>query len=208
MRSAGLLLFLVALAGCAGSQPSPARSSPPTAVEVPPSSSATVEPGQASSDSPMPSGGPTTFTSTRFGYSLELPAGWIYSSAATEDWPSEVYPTSASPFSDRFAWGSSLFPGIDISTQRLADGRTAEEFLDWLDAENAKICTVDTTEEIMLDGAVGRLQRQTCGYNAWEVVVFDGDRVYLIYWLGEPARMEEERAQFDRFVSTFRFAPE
>jgi hypothetical protein len=205
-RRMALLAFLVALTGCTGAPPSPPPSQSSASPDLP-TMSATVEPSPVSSASPAPSGGTTTFTSTRFGYSLELPARWTYSSAATEDWPPEVYPTSASPFSDRFASGS-MFPGIDISTQRLADGTTREEFLDWLDTENAKICTVESTEEVTVDEAVGRLQRQTCGYNAWEVTVFDDDRVYLIYWLGEPARMDEERTEFDRFISTFRFAPE
>lgn len=54
-----------------------------------------------------------------------------------------------------------------------------------------------------MDGSTGRLQHQTCGYNAYEVVVFDRDRVYLLYWIGGEV---EDRALFEEIVSTYRFA--
>jgi hypothetical protein len=170
------------------------RSAPPSA---PPDSAApTSEPSDA----------PQVFTSERFGYSLSLPAGWTYV-PATEDWPAGEYPSAISAFTDRFDRRPASFPAIDIQTQRLEDGMTQEAFLAWLDGENAKLCTVESTEEIVIDGATGRFQHQTCGYNSFEATVFDGDRVYLMYWLGATSLVEEERPMFEAILESFRFAP-
>ena len=58
-----------------------------------------------------------------------------------------------------------------------------------------------------VDGLAGRLQRQTCGYNAWEVALIGDGRVTLIYWLGSGSLVTEHRVLLDRVLSTFRFGP-
>jgi hypothetical protein len=146
----------------------------------------------------------TTHTSERFGFSIDLPGEWRYR-PATEDWPAGEYPTGGSAYTDNFEQPPDPFPTVDIVTQPLANDMTPEEFLSWLDIENAKLCTVESTEAVTVDGIEGRLQRQTCGYNAWEVAVFDGNRVYLIYWLGSPSRIEAERPIMERAIASFRF---
>ena len=68
------------------------------------------------------------------------------------------------------------------------------------------ICTVEETSEVGVDGTDARLQRQTCGYNAWEVVAFDGDRVYLIYWLERAVAWPRAIwLIFEQVLATFRF---
>lgn len=145
----------------------------------------------------------TPYTSGQYRYSLKVPENWIYH-PATEDWPQDVYPVGGSSYIDQWELPPGPFPVIDIMTQRLASGMSVEEFMAWLDRNNAKLCTVESTEDIVVDGSTGRLQRQTCGYNAYEVAVFDERRVYLIYWIGGEI---EDRALFEEILSTFRFAP-
>jgi hypothetical protein len=165
----------------------------------------TEQPSQATgSASPSSSAAWTTYTSERNGFSLDLPGEWRYR-PATEDWPAGEYPSGGSAYIDNFEQPPASFPTVDIVTQPLADDMTPEEFLAWLDVENARICTVESTESVMVDGVEGRLQRQTCGYNAWEVAVFNGGQVYLIYWLGEPSRVEAERPILDQVIASFRF---
>jgi hypothetical protein len=79
------------------------------------------------------------------------------------------------------------------------------EFLGWLDEQNAEIYTIESTEKVTVAGAVGRWQNQTCGYNSMEVVLFNEGRVYLMYWLGNLADAEADRARFEHVLSTFAF---
>jgi hypothetical protein len=146
----------------------------------------------------------TSYTSERFGYSLELPGEWRYR-AATENWPADVYPAAGAAYTDNFEQPPASFPTVDIVTRQLDAGETQEAFLTWLDEQNAAICTVEETSEVGVDGTDARLQRQTCGYNAWEVVAFDGDRAYLMYWLGEPSRAASDWLIFEQVLATFRF---
>jgi len=134
-----------------------------------PGSAPTSAPPDSAAPTSEPSDAPQVFTSERFGYWLSLPAGWTYV-PATEDWPSGEYPSAISAFTDRFDRRPASFPAMDNQTQVLEDG-TQEAFLAWLDSENSKICTVESTDEIVFDGATGRFQRQTCGYNAFEATV-------------------------------------
>lgn len=159
-----------------------------------------------SSATPEPSPGATTFTSVRHGFSLELPSDWTYTPATT-NWPPDTYPTGGSSYTDQFAGPPGPFPVIDVVTRAFPERATPDAFLSWLDIENARICTVEETEAVTVDGLAGRLQRQTCGYNAWEVALIGDGRVTLIYWLGSGSLVTEHRVLLDRVLSTFRFGP-
>jgi hypothetical protein len=187
-------VLLVTACGACGGETATTGSGTPSVTRSP---SATAGPtGEASTEW-------IAYTSERFGFSLEVPAGWTYS-AATQDWPAGVYPEGGAAYTDQWALPPGPLPVLDILTQPLPQGTTREEFIADLDEGTATFCTVESTDEIVVDGSTGRLQRQTCGYNAYEVVVFDRDRVYLLYWIGGEV---EDRALFEEIVSTFRFAP-
>jgi hypothetical protein len=149
-------------------------------------------------------------TSVRFGYSLELPPGWVYR-PATSDWPAHTYPAAAAPYTDNWERLPG-FPVIDISTQVLPPGQAPDEFVGALDEGSASVgCNVEATEEVTVDGAAGRFQRQSCASGseiALEVLVFDGDRVYVIYWIGLTEERAEDEQAFRQILDTFRFAPE
>jgi len=187
---------LLALAGTACASPS-----------VTPSQSAPVA-SQAETPAPTPPGG--LVTSVLFGYSLDLPPGWVYR-PATEIWPVRTYPTAGAPYTDNWERLPGPFPVIDISTQVLPADQTEELFMAALDEGNAAIsCSVAATEEITVDGATGRFQRQSCAGGsevAFEVTVFDGNRVYLIYWIGLTEQAAEDEPVFRQILATFRFAP-
>ena len=168
-----------------------------------PTPAATAVPSPTTTDEPSPAAW-TRFTSVRHGFSLELPSDWTYTPATT-DWPPDTYPAGGSSYTDQLA-APAPFPVIDVVTQPLPAGTTADAFLAWLDVENARICTVEETEEVTVDGVAGRLQRQTCGYNAWEVALIGDGRVTLVYWLGIGSLVDERRT-LDRVLSTFRFGP-
>lgn len=153
---------------------------------------------------PVHTTGWVSFVSDRHGYSLDLPPGWTFTPASA-DWPLGTYPVGGSPYTDALAGPGGSFPVIDIVSQPLAPDLSAEDFLAWLDVENARFCKVEETEVVVVDGVGGRLQRQTCGYNAWEVALIAEKRVTLIYWLGAPANRVEERAVLDAVLATFRF---
>jgi hypothetical protein len=181
------------LAACSSGSPS-ASPSPGDSVATP-----------APDPSTLPAG---VVTSERFGWSMELPAGWIYR-PATEDWPVHTYPAAGAAYTDNFEKPEG-FPVIDVSTQRLPTDQTPDEFLTDLDAGNNRIgCTVEQTDEITVDGSVGRFQRQSCAQGseiAWEVAVIDGDRVYLIYWIALTNAVTDDEDQFHQMLSTFQFA--
>ena len=144
----------------------------------------------------------------RFGWSFELPAGWRYR-PATEDWPAHVAPAAGAAYTDNFERPGQDFPAIDVSTQLLPADQTQKQFVAALDAATADVgCTAEATEEITVDGVVGRLQRQGCagGFEAvWEVVAFDGERAYVIYWVGRADAAATDEPAFRRLLTTFEF---
>ena len=179
---------------------------------ITPSASATATEAQATPTAP-PTAAPTPaggiVTSARFGYSLEIPPGWVHR-PATEDWPERTYPSAGAPYTDNWERLPGGFPVIDVSTQVLPADQSQDQFMTDLDAGNTGLgCTAESTEEVTVDGAVGRFQRQLCFSGAelaLEVAVFDGDRVYLIYWIGFPADRAEDEAAFRQILASFRFA--
>lgn len=179
MRRRSQLLLALAIAVVAGCG---AGKSPTLTYAPLPSPLSVASPTPWSSPSPMPSESTawTTHTSLRNGFALDLPPGWT-DAPATEDWPADTYPVGGSPYIDQFAGPPGPFPVIDIVTRPFGDTTTAEAFLAWLDIGNGRICTVEKTDSVSVDGIVGRLQLQNCGYSAWEVVLIGDGRVTIIY---------------------------
>ena len=149
-------------------------------------------------------------TSERLGWSAELPAPeWLYR-PATEDWPPHTNPLPGAAYTDNFERPDEPFPVFDVSTQQLPSDQTQEEFLAGITEFSADFgCVVEAEEEITVDGAVGRLQTQTCASGmerVWEIVVFDGDQVYAIYWVGLIDDAAADEPVFRGIMDTFEFA--
>jgi hypothetical protein len=175
------------------------------------SASASPSPSGPASEQPEPSLELVVgrVTSDRFGWSAELPAPeWEYR-PATEDWPQRTNPLPGAAYTDNFERPGTSLPAFDVNTQQLPADQAHEDFLTDLDAFNEDLgCVVESEEEIAVDGVTGRLQQQTCaqgGENAWEVVVFDGDQVYAIYWVGGFGDAAVDEPVFRGIMESFRF---
>ena len=107
-RASACLIVGVVLAACAGgsASPPPSTSSPAASIETRPSPEASAV-GSATPATPDPSvessaaAGPTPFTSTTYGYSLTLPAGWT-AIQATKAWDGTGAPFHDVPEADQF----------------------------------------------------------------------------------------------------------
>ena len=70
-------------------------------------------------------------------------------------------------------------------------------------------CEVQAEEDVTVDGQAARLQRQSCAggmETVWEVIAFDGERVYAIYWLSLVEEADTDEPLFSETLETFRFA--
>jgi hypothetical protein len=165
---------------------------------------------QAVSEAPTLETDGGRLTSPRFGWSVVVPAGWLYRQA-TEDWPPGTNPAPGARYTDNIEHASG-FPTLDVSTRLLSAGQSPGDFLEELDRFNQSIgCEVEADEEGTVDGEVARVQRQSCAAGTetvWEVIAFDGDRVYAIYWLSRVTEVEADEALFRETLGSFRFAPE
>jgi hypothetical protein len=194
-RAPAAIVTVLVAAGCAAGSTPPSPSLAPTSPAASDASGALTDGGRV--------------TSPRFGWSAVVPAGWRIR-AATEDWPPGTNPAAAAPYTDNFEHQSG-FPVLDVSTQELPADRSQADFLAELDRFSASLgCEVETEDEATVDGEQARLQRQTCAAGTetvWEVIAFDGDRVYAIYWLSRIDEADADEQLFREMLATFRFAP-
>ena len=164
--------------------------------------------------SPTPSASPSaspstpaltgTFTSTRHGFSISYPTGWV-PRPATDPWTTD-FPDFGStsgdviydPVLQDHLW-------ITVASQPLA-GKTAAQWLDDLLAAPAGAAACDApTEPVTIDGTQGRL----CGAVA---ATASGDRGYVIvlYTSGDdPAAVARyDQAFFNAVLATVQLRPE
>jgi hypothetical protein len=194
VRAAWVLAMVLLAAGCA------TASLTPSPTETPASPLATASPAVETDGGRV--------TSPRFGWSAVVPAGWRFRQA-TEDWPPRTNPLPGARYTDNLEHDSG-FPVFDVSTQVLPAGQSREDFLADLDRFGEALgCDVETEEETTVDGQAARLQRQSCAggmETVWEVIVFDGDRVYAMYWLSLVDDADTDEPLFRETLETFRFA--
>jgi hypothetical protein len=169
---------------------------------------ASVDPTPTSSGMPIVETDGGRITSPRFGWSAVVPAGWQYR-RATEDWPLGTNPAAGARYTDNIEHESG-FPVFDVSTRLLGADQSPEDFLEELDRFGESLgCEVEAEEEGTVDGEVARVQRQSCAAGTeavWEVIAFDGDRVYAIYWLSRATEADADEPLFRETLASFRFA--
>jgi hypothetical protein len=153
---------------------------------------------------PAPSQGISTagwqpFTSTRYGYTVEFPAGWV-ATPASRDWSLDVDREAwDGPASDHFLGQSG---GQTVLLTAFSVGvLNATALSDWvsayLDPGTRGTCTVSTPAPISIDGHAGLITDTTCGDS--EAFVLVNDRVYAFsVW------RSGERRLLETFVSTAR----
>jgi hypothetical protein len=149
----------------------------------------------------------TAFTSDRFAYSIEHPAGWSETPAAT-DWPATGWPAPDSEAADRFKVPGSSATQLSVSSDVLDAGEAAAGRLAEIDQESALVCQMSGISPVTIDGAEGRQNDQLCFGRDHVIQVFvdHADRIYLIYWFSRSPIPETDRAIFAAALKRFTFA--
>lgn len=191
--------------GGPGSTPSPSPSITPS-----PSPSITSSP-------PSPEGQATvlvdwtTYTSSRFAYSIDHPTSWSLTPAVF-DWPKIGLPEKGGQTMDIF--GQRPQPGIYVwvTSVPITSSKDAAARLASFDSQNAAFCNeTSNRHDITLDGVAMRQEDQVCAQTVQVVEVLGAskDRFFAINLVsgrsdGSPLT-DMERATFDRFLASFRF---
>lgn len=166
----------------AGPSPSPSPTSSPTITPKPP---------------PALTG---TFTSQRYGFSIQYPAGWV-TRPATDAWTTGLPDFGATTGDVIYDPALQDHLWIMVASRPLA-GRPASQWLD--DLGGAGACDTPT-EPVTIDGTQGRLCGATAATSA-------GDRGYVImlYTSGDnPAEVAGyDQAYFNDLLATLRLRPE
>ena len=189
-----MLVTVLLAAGCATAAPTSSPSSTPASPLATASPAVETDGGRV--------------TSPRFGWSAVVPAGWRFRHA-TEDWPPRSNPLPGAPYTDNLQHDSG-FPVFDVSTQLLPADQSQDDFMAEMDRFSESLgCEVQAEEDVTVDGQAARLQRQSCAggmETVWEVIAFDGERVYAIYWLSLVEQADTDEPLFRETLETFRFA--
>ena len=154
------------------------------------------------------SGQMVTFTSPRYGYSMDHPLEWtvrrateglVEGGAPWIDSPGVDY-TSRNPATD-----VTLTPGVIVGATAVTAGRTLD---DWTDLVTVTTCgPPDARGAMTVDGESGALLEYANCYglhHLWATVIHDGIG-YHIVWIGPTKSEAEDRALFDAMATTFRF---
>jgi hypothetical protein len=178
VRAVQMLGILVLLAACAV----------PLATDVP-----------AASPTATPEEELVTFTSGRYGYSIQHPAGWEMLERPGEFRLIALRPrhpgtdTLGTPESHKF----DILDGIVvIGVRDVADGETLDEFTD--EASSATRCGPHGRDTATLDGEPAQLRKFECGGTRWhQLTAFHNGRAYMV-WVTRPLTTD--------FLETFAFA--
>jgi hypothetical protein len=203
----------------------PVATTTPSASQTPAS---TPAPTSTSSSSPsfVASGQPslpaisippltTTFVSSRNGFSISYPAGWIATSA-TESWPPDTFAALGNPAMDELSLVGQV--RLVIASQRLRAGQTEAQ---WVAAyfrpfQGSVTCAgasdLATSPRLLIDGQSGYMDIAGCPMSAdaalsardlvFNAFVFAGDRVYQITLDGDV-----DLAYFEAFLATMKLDP-
>ena len=175
---------------------------PPPAASRLPSAAPTVAPSATPGASASPNAW-KTFTSTRFRYRLEVPAGWVHS-FPVDDLPDNLFPGEDAQFADRWDEPVLRTPYLIVSVFQPARGSIA----DWMERNVTQLtagCDASPPIEISMGGATGERRSATClsGF-ATEIVLFViGERVYTIESSAAAEDAATGRAVLDHVLATF-----
>ena len=196
---------IVIVAGGAFSLLSPSNEDvlgpPPTASQSP-SAAPTVAPSATPGASASP-GAWKPFTSRRFQYRLEVPAGWVHS-IPVDDLPDDLFPGEESQFADRWDEPVTGTPYVMVSVFQPARGSIA----DWMERRLSQLtadCEASDPIEISIAGTTGERRSATCeGGLTTEIVLFViAERVYTIESSALADDAATGRAVLDHVLETF-----
>jgi hypothetical protein len=205
-----LCILLPALSACAPQ--SAAVTAEPT---LPPAAS--LEPTVTAASQPTGQ----AFTSERFGYSFEYPAGWIVKDKPGE-WPDfEPLDANRTPGIDSFAgYVNSRNLALGIGVRELPEGETLES---WVEAAKSLIkagvgkgvCYEGiendpvSEEQITLDGEPAVLLQYECplSHDSFGLVALSvrNQKGYWLTWIAPQGSAEADKVEFNHILSTFTF---
>ena len=150
-----------------------------------------------------------TYISTRYHYSLPVPAG-LKLVPAKADQLYGFFPSSPSPEVDFYGTGlANDSKGIAVASVALPAGTSLEG---WVTTNLRAIaqqfsCHVPTRRATTLDGApaVELVYAPSCFGNFDTIEVVSGGRGYDVYWLGPVSTRSQDQAQFHADIKAFRF---
>ena len=182
----------------------PAVGVPPPTVQ--PTPTATPEPSSARSQAAVPTDW-TSYTSSRFSYTMDYPAAWD-AIPATVDWPPVDFP-------DKFANDHDVFQAfstaarLTVASVPLKAGKTSTDWITQLDGWNLDhSCQISDTRTIKVDGVDARQQEGVCmgTDHLLEVVMADDSRFYQINLFGSSGPFTDaDRGTLERALASFRF---
>lgn len=232
-RYAALGLTLSVVVACSTPLTSP---SPPPATSTATSSESVAAPSPSPLPSPSPSAAgsqsarpswsprsePIAFSSERYGYSLELPAGWYVRGEGPGFWSvrelSYVGQGTDSFEEDYPGRGGSTedFPGVTFGLYVSSDDARGAMLDEWMDALAVTIhgqssCQGDPIqEEATVAGEPAGLliyDRSDCTHDHHVIVVglLHGDAGFALTWLARQGEPDLRRDDFEAILRTFRF---
>jgi hypothetical protein len=184
------------------------------------SPSASAAPSSAPSASPSPQAAATvpvdwtTYTSSRFAYSIDVPASWSLT-PAKYDWPNIARGAFGAGLPEKGGQTMDVFgqtpPGIYVwvTSVPITSGKDEAALLASFDSQNAAFCnSTSNRHDITLDGVAMRQEDQVCAQSVQVVEVLGAskDRFFEINLISSSERglSDTDRATFDRFLSSFR----
>jgi hypothetical protein len=206
-RLAMATVLIVAVAGGALYLLSPANPGVggPTPAPVSPSAPSLVPTASPEPLSPSPSMAWEVFSSSRFGYEVEVPSEWIHS-APSDDLPDDLYPGDEGAYADRWDKPIQRFPYIVIAVID-PESETDAAWLERNVAAAVAACDASEPVAVTVGGATAERRTATCGTGvATELVLFTrAGRVYSIESNAATGDAETASAILDRVLESFTF---
>ena len=175
---------------------------PPPAASRLPSAAPTVTPSATPGASASPSAW-KSFTSARFRYRLEVPAGWVHS-FPVDDLPDNLFPGEEGQFADRWDEPALRTPYLIVSVFQ----PVRRSIADWMERNVTQLtadCDVSDPIEISIAGTTGERRSATCPAGLTTEIVFFviAERVYTIESSANAEDAATGRAVLDHVLETF-----
>jgi hypothetical protein len=152
----------------------------------------------------------STFTSSRYGFSIDYPTGWRVTQAAHDLGPKDIPWANGDQVDLIEGLETGTAPGqptsgtLDLGAATLDPGTTLEAF-----SNSAGLaCGNGTGTPITIDGETGRIVEYKACYGVFHqwVTVIHAGRGYHLIWMNYPGSEDYDRVVFQQILPTFRFA--
>lgn len=192
---------------------------PPAPLTAEPTSPPAASPEPTATEPPRPAG--QAFTSARFGYSFEFPAGWIIKDKPG-DWP------DFDPLDPNRTAGIDTFAGyvnnrnlaLGVGARDLPEGETLEAWVETAktlikDGVSRGVCYEGieddpvSEQQFMLGGEPAILLQYECpaSHDSFGLVALSihNQKGYWLTWIAPQGNAEADKTEFMQILSTFSF---